>query len=50
MKLREALANGEAYLRERQVPDAPVDAWYLMEYALKDSYGNRIAYLVPSSL
>ena len=30
MKLREALANGEAYLKERQVPDAPVDAWYLL--------------------
>ena len=42
MKLREALAKGEVYLRERQIADAAVDAWYLMEYALKDSYGNRV--------
>lgn len=42
MKLREALTGGEAYLRERQIPDASVDAWYLMEYVLKDSYGNRV--------
>ncbi len=35
MTLREALKAGEAYLAQREIPDAAIDAWYLLEYVLK---------------
>lgn len=42
MTLREALKKGEAYLAQQGVPDAAVDAWYLMEHVLTDNYGERV--------
>lgn len=35
MTLREALKAGEAYLAQREIPDAAIDAWYLLEHVLK---------------
>ncbi len=32
MTLRKALEEGKVFLREKQVPDADLDAWYLLEY------------------
>lgn len=42
MRLREALKRAEAYLQERGVADASVDAWILLEYA---TGMTRAAYL-----
>jgi len=37
MTLQEALKTGGAYLEERRIPDASIDAWYLLEYLLKEN-------------
>lgn len=42
MTFREALKKGEAYLLEKQVRDASIDAWYLMQYAVKREDGGSI--------
>lgn len=36
MTFQEALKMGGAYLEERKIPDASIDAWYLLEYLLKE--------------
>lgn len=41
MTLHEALRMGEAYLGEHRIPDAAIDAWYLLEYILKKSFGEQ---------
>lgn len=42
MTFQEALKRGEAYLEEHQVPDAAIDAWYLLEYAGKKKIGGQV--------
>ena len=42
MTLYQALKRGEAYLEAHQIPDAAVDAWYLLEYILKKSGGKPV--------
>lgn len=42
MTLLEALKMGEKYLEEREIPDAALDAWYLLEDILKREYGERV--------
>ncbi|MDO5423986.1 MAG: peptide chain release factor N(5)-glutamine methyltransferase [Eubacteriales bacterium] len=37
MTYRQALKHGENALAEKQVPDAGIDAWYLLEYTLKQT-------------
>ena len=38
MTLWEALKTGEKYLEEREIPDAALDAWYLLEDILKKEH------------
>jgi len=40
--LHEALIEGQRYLENKQIPDAGIDAWYLMEYALRNDSGKEI--------
>lgn len=42
MKLQEALREGRQYLRKRQIPDGDMDAWYLLEYLLKERHKHAI--------
>jgi release factor glutamine methyltransferase len=35
MTFQEALEWGRSYLEEKKIPDADIDAWYLLEYLLK---------------
>lgn len=42
MTFIEALKKGEAYLQEENISDAAIDAWYLLQYALKDEYGKSV--------
>ena len=37
MTFQEALKMGGAYLEEKKIPDASIDAWYLLEYLLKEN-------------
>jgi release factor glutamine methyltransferase len=37
MTLQEALQYGKTYLEENQVEDSKVDAWYLLEYVIKEN-------------
>ena len=32
LKLQRIYKEGSAYLESRQIPDAQIDAWYLLEY------------------
>ena len=44
LKLQRIYKEGSAYLESRQIPDAQIDAWYLLEYVTGISrasyYGN----------
>lgn len=42
MTLFETLKRGEEYLARRQIPDASLDAWYLLEHLLKQEKGSLI--------
>ena len=42
MTLFETLKRGEEYLARRQIPDASLDAWYLLEHLLKQERGSLI--------
>ena len=42
MTLWEALKTGEKYLEEREIPDAALDAWYLLEDILKKEHGEKV--------
>lgn len=42
MTFHQALKRGEAYLEGHQVPDAAIDAWYLLEYILKKQMGRQV--------
>lgn len=42
MTFHEALRLGEAYLEEHQIPDAAIDAWYLLEYTGKKKIGEQV--------
>lgn len=42
MTFWEALKMGEKYLEDRKIPDAALDAWYLLEDILKKQYGERV--------
>ena len=42
MTLWEALKTGEKYLEEREIPDAVLDAWYLLEDILKKEHGEKV--------
>lgn len=42
MRLSEALREGRQYLRERQIPEGDLDAWYLLEHLLKASHGGAV--------
>lgn len=42
MTLFEALKKGETYLQEQGIAEAAIDAWYLMQHALKDEHGTQI--------
>ncbi|MEY8426781.1 peptide chain release factor N(5)-glutamine methyltransferase [Lachnospiraceae bacterium 46-15] len=42
MTLWEALKIGEKYLEKREIPDAALDAWYLLEDILKQEYGEKV--------
>ena len=37
MSYRKALKDAECFLEQAGVPDAGIDAWYLMEYVLKQN-------------
>ena len=45
LKLQRIYKEGSAYLESRQIPDAQIDAWYLLEYVTGISrasyYGRR---------
>lgn len=44
LKLQRIYKEGSAYLESRQIPDAQIDAWYLLEYGdwnqSSSYYGN----------
>lgn len=42
MTLRDVLKKGQLYLEENQIPDAEIDAWYLLEHILKEKLGTAI--------
>lgn len=48
MTFGDALKEGETYLKECRIPDAQIDAWYLLEFVLKDVDGgvNRTWFLL----
>lgn len=41
MSYRKALKDAECFLEQAGVPDAGIDAWYLMEYVLKQKWDFR---------
>ena len=44
LKLQRIYKEGSAYLESRQIPDAQIDAWYLLEYVtgIRDRKSTRL--------
>jgi len=42
MTLRDTLKKGQQYLEEKQIPDAGLDAWYLLEHILNENSAKTV--------